>query len=173
MGMCVLYGSYMGVAPSPLLICYVFFSIGSSFFFDSYQIFIIKKIPPLLIYPYIDTPLLSHPHIPQEYQLADIPIPSSNYLKNMGGERGGYWGWRGVTYYLLFITVWFPLSFYLTIIPKANKIANNKITQQLSTTIILSTTIKANNKINYHSSKANNNKINNSTKANNKIAQGQ
>ena len=71
--MCVLYGSYMGVAPSPLLICYVFFSIGSSFFFDSYQIFIIKKIPPLLIYPYTQVlgtniPLYRHPTtIPPPY----------------------------------------------------------------------------------------------------------
>ena len=88
MGMCVLYGSYMGVAPSPLLICYVFFSIGSSSFFDSYQIFIIKKIPPLLIYPYIDTPLLSHPYIPQEYQLLLYPhTPVVTTWK--------IWGWEG------------------------------------------------------------------------------
>ena len=131
--MCVLYGSYMGVAPSPLLICYVFFSIGSSSFFDSYQIFIIKKIPPLLIYPYIDTPLLSHPHIPQEYQLADIPIPSSNYLKNMGGERGGVLRMAGghllfIIYYSMISTIILPNN---QMPPKANnnKIANTKIAQ--------------------------------------------
>ena len=71
-----------------LLICYVFFSVGSSSFFDSYKIFIIKKIPPLLIYPYIDTPLLSHPYIPQEYQLLLYPhTPVVTTWK--------IWGWEG------------------------------------------------------------------------------
>ena len=158
MGMCVLYGSYMGVAPSPLLICYVFFSIGSSSFFDSYQIFIIKKIPPLLIYPYIDTPLLSHPHIQVSSTIPlypGTPVVTSWKIWVRGGGvlrmAGGHLLF--IIYYSMISTIILPNN---QMPPQANKIANNKITQQLSTTIILATTIKANN-----------NKINNS------IIQGQ
>ena len=101
MGVCVMGEAHVVCL---LLICYVFFSIGSSSFFDSYKIFIIKINTPTTYIPLYRYPTTIPPLYTTGVPTTAIPrYSTSNYLKNMGGRGGGIEDGGGslIIYYLL------------------------------------------------------------------------